>query len=123
MKLAEVESQLRQLALEMVRLRHGNNYQLHQIAVEVVAVDGGHRLQSFVGPARSERRPLRERVLEALARTERPLRGKELARVTGQKANSHFRSVLAELEAEGKVAFADGGYRVGTGILSGLSSA
>jgi hypothetical protein len=60
------------------------------------------------GPTR--RRQLRELIVEQLAKATRPPRGAALARACGRLYNSHFRKVVADLEAEGVVVAAAGGY-------------
>jgi hypothetical protein len=59
---------------------------------------------------RVRRRQLRELIVEALAGADRPPRGAALARACGRSYNSHFRTVIACLEAEGVVVPAANGY-------------
>jgi hypothetical protein len=61
-------------------------------------------------PRPTRRRHLRELIVEQLVAAERPRRGVTLARACGRRYNSHFRTVIAGLEAEGVVTPADGGY-------------
>lgn len=61
-------------------------------------------------PRPTRRRHLRELLVEQLAAAERPPRGTTLARACGRRYNSHFRTVIASLEADGVVTPTDGGY-------------
>jgi hypothetical protein len=60
------------------------------------------------GPVR--RRQLRELIVEQLAKATRPSRSVALARACGRRYNSHFRTVIADLEANGVVVSAASGY-------------
>jgi hypothetical protein len=60
------------------------------------------------GPVR--RRQLRELIVEQLAKAARPPRGVVLARACGRRYNSHFRTVISGLEADGVVLSTPTGY-------------
>ncbi len=70
-------------------------------------------------PRPRRRRQLRELIVEHLAIADRPPRGAALARVCGRRYNSHFRTVIAGLEAEGVVTVAAGGYWLVGKLLPG----
>jgi hypothetical protein len=70
-------------------------------------------------PRPARRRQLRELIVEQLAAAEQPPRGAALARACGRSYNSHFRSVVSGLEAEGLVASTAGGYWLAGKALPG----
>lgn len=70
-------------------------------------------------PRPVRRRHLRELIVEHLAAATRPTRGAALARACGRHYNSHFRTVIATLEADGVVAAIAGGYWLASRPLPG----